>query len=79
MGLWQVAGHAKRRRRAAFTSAAQPNSTPPPDEIFFGPHADGISDLVYNNYDDWKTLAYDACTVLVAHQADSPVQCAARW
>jgi hypothetical protein len=65
MGLWQVAGHAKRRRRAAFTSAAQPNSTPPPDEIFFGPHADGISDLV--------------CTVLVAHQADSPVQCAARW
>jgi hypothetical protein len=65
--------------RAAFTSAVQPNSMPPQDEIFFRPHADGISDLVYNNYDDWKTLAHDACTVLVAHQADSPVHCAAPW
>ncbi|WP_119270260.1 FG-GAP-like repeat-containing protein [Taklimakanibacter deserti] len=65
--------------RAAFTSAVQPNNMPPQDRIFFRPHADGISDLVYNNYDDWKTLAHDACTVLVAHQADSPVHCAAPW
>ena len=48
----------------------------PQDRVFFRPHADGISDLIYNNYDDWKTLAHDACTVLVPHQPATPVKCA---
>ena len=65
--------------RAAFTSAIQPNNMPPHDRVFFRPHADGISDLVYNNYDDWKTLAHDTCTVLRPHQAQSPVLCAPPW
>jgi hypothetical protein len=66
--------------RAAVTSAVLPNhGTTPLDEVFFRPHADGISDLVYNNYDDWKTLAHDTCTVLVQHQLNSPVQCAPPW
>ena len=65
--------------RAAFTSAIQPNNMPPHDKVFFRPHADGISDLVYNNYDDWKTLAHDTCTVLRPHQAQSPVECALPW
>ncbi len=65
--------------RAAVTSAVLPSGSPPQDEVYFRPHADGISDLVYHNYDDWKTLAHDSCTVLVAHQADSPVKCAAVW
>ena len=65
---------------AAVTSAVLPNhGTTPEDEVYFRPHADGISDLVYHNYDDWKTLAHDVCTVLVAHQSDSPVKCAAPW
>jgi hypothetical protein len=66
--------------RAAVTSAVLPNhGTTPLDEVFFRPHADGISDLVYNNYDDWKTLAHDACSVLVIHQLDNPTQCVAPW
>ncbi|MGE0006399.1 MAG: FG-GAP-like repeat-containing protein [Parvibaculaceae bacterium] len=65
--------------RAAFTSAVQPNGMPPQDKVYFRPHADGVSDLVYHNYDDWKTLAHDSCTVLVPHQVDSPVHCAPPW
>jgi len=66
--------------RAAITSAVLPNhGTIPLDEVFFRPHADGISDLVYNNYDDWRTLAHDTCTVLVPHQSNSPVHCVAPW
>jgi hypothetical protein len=66
--------------RAAITSAVLPNhGTTPLDEVFFRPHADGINDLVYNNFDDWKTLAHDTCTVLTSHQATSPVQCATPW
>jgi hypothetical protein len=63
--------------RAAITSAVLPNhGTTPLDEVFFRPHADGISDLVYYNYDDWKTLAHDACTVLVKYQSPGPTKCA---
>jgi hypothetical protein len=65
--------------RAAFTSAVQPQGMPPQQQVFFRPHADGISDLVYNNYDDWKTLAHDSCSILVPHQAQSPVHCAPPW
>ena len=65
--------------RAALTSAVIPGGSPPLNQVFFRPHADGINDLVYHNYDDWKTLAHDSCTVLTAHQADSPVKCAAVW
>jgi hypothetical protein len=66
--------------RGAFTSAVLPNKAiNPEDKIYFRPHADGISDLVYHNYDDWKTLAHGACAELVQYQADSPVKCAAPW
>jgi hypothetical protein len=65
--------------RAAVTSAVLPNQgTVPLDEVYFRPHADGISDLVYNNYDDWKTLAHDTCAVLVTYQ-NPPANCALPW
>jgi len=64
----------------AFTEADRvENIMGPQDRVFFRPHADGISDLIYNNYDDWKTLAHDACTVLVPHQPATPVKCASPW
>jgi hypothetical protein len=34
----------------------------PLDKAFFRPMRMGL--VIYNNYDDWKTLAHDTCTVL---------------
>jgi Bacterial TSP3 repeat len=61
--------------------AAETYSIPKPESLMtvqFRPHADGMTDLTYHNYDDWKTLGWASCAVLVKTQA-SPVQCAPPW
>jgi hypothetical protein len=57
-------------------SSAVPNSL---RRIHFRPHADGVSDLTYRNYDDWKTIGWGSCSTLAATQATSAVQCVPAW
>jgi hypothetical protein len=48
------------------------------NQVWMRPHADGISDLPYRNYDDWKVLAWGTCSVLAHHQIDPrKTKCAA--
>jgi hypothetical protein len=61
--------------RAVFTSAI-PNSM---HGVYFRPHADGIADLAYRNYDDWKTLGWASCATLVPTQTSAPIVCAPAW
>jgi hypothetical protein len=42
-----MARSARRSRSAVLPQ----RGTTPDDEVFFRPHADGISDLIYRNYD----------------------------
>lgn len=49
------------------------------DHVFFRPHADGMADLSYKNYDDWKTLGWATCADLAPWQTGSPVKCAQPW
>lgn len=36
------------------------------NKVYVRPHADGIVNLPYKNFDDWKVLAWGSCAV-VAH------------
>src|SRR5579872_1320268 len=49
------------------------------NHVFFRPHADGMADLTYKNYDDWKTLGWATCAIVAYYQTDSPVKCADPW
>jgi len=49
------------------------------NHVFFRPHADGMADLTYKNYDDWKTLGWGSCAIVAHWQTDSPVKCADAW
>jgi len=49
------------------------------NHVFFRPHADGMADLTYKNYDDWKTLGWGSCAIVAHWQADAPVKCADAW
>lgn len=49
------------------------------NHVFFRPHADGMADLTYKNYDDWKTLGWGTCAIVAYWQANSPVKCADPW
>jgi hypothetical protein len=60
--------------RTVFTSAV-PNSL---RGVFFRPNADGISDLTYRNFDDWKTLGRTTCTTVTATQT-GPLACPPPW
>jgi hypothetical protein len=61
--------------RSVVTSAV-PNSL---RSIHFRPHSDGVSDLAYRNYDDWKTLGWASCVTVAAVQVSSPVVCVPAW
>lgn len=47
--------------------------------VHLRPHSDGISDLAYRSYDDWKTLGWASCSILVPEQSGTPVQCSPKW
>ena len=47
--------------------------------VDFRPNADGISDLPYRNYDDWKTIGWGSCAVLAPAQETQRIQCAPQW
>jgi hypothetical protein len=49
------------------------------NHVSFRPHADGMADLTYKNYDDWKTIGWGTCAIVAHWQADSPVKCADPW
>jgi hypothetical protein len=54
--------------------AAETYAIPKPNalhHVFFRPHADGISDLTYRNYNDWPVLAWATCSVLAHTQPAS--------
>ena len=45
--------------------------------VYVRPHADGISNLSYRNYDDWKVIAWGTCSSLIGVQAPGmQVNCA---
>jgi hypothetical protein len=74
MGIMQPSST---KMRAVFTSAIpKPASL---KKVFVRPHADGISDLTYRNYDDWKTLGWGTCATLAPTQSPAAVQCPAPW
>jgi hypothetical protein len=37
-------------------------------QVTLRPHADGVADLPYRNYDDWPVLAWGSCAVLAGQQ-----------
>jgi hypothetical protein len=49
------------------------------NHVFFRPHADGMTDLTYNDYDDWKTLGWGSCATLAPTQTSARVNCAPAW
>lgn len=49
------------------------------NHVFFRPHADGMTDLTYNDYDDWKTLGWGSCATLAPTQTGTRVNCAPAW
>jgi hypothetical protein len=49
----------------AATTYAIPNAF---NQVGFRPHADGIADLPYRNYNDWPVLAWASCQVLAQSQ-----------
>jgi hypothetical protein len=60
--------------RTVFTSAV-PNSL---RKVMFRPKADGISDLTYRDYDDWKALGWATCTMVTVTQT-FPLLCPPAW
>lgn len=47
------------------------------NQVWVRPHADGIADLPYRNFDDWKVLAWGSCEVISPLQPIQPhVACA---
>ena len=34
------------------------------NQVYVRPHADGIVNLPYRNFDDWKVLAWGSCTTI---------------
>jgi hypothetical protein len=40
--------------------------------VYVRPHADGIVDLPYRNFDDWKALAWGSCDDLSSLQPIQP-------
>jgi hypothetical protein len=61
--------------RAAETYAFQHSQ----NHVFFNPHSDGMADLNYQNYDDWRTIGWGSCAVLVKTQDGTPIKCAPAW
>lgn len=49
------------------------------NHVFFRPHADGMADLTYKDYDDWKTLGWASCVTVAKHQTNARVNCAPAW
>ncbi len=49
------------------------------NHVFFRPHADGMADLPYTDYDDWKTLGWGTCTTVAHVQTTGRVMCAPPW
>jgi hypothetical protein len=49
------------------------------NHVFFRPHADGMADLIYKDYDDWRTLGWGSCAMLAQTQTSSRVNCAPPW
>lgn len=49
------------------------------NHVRFRPHADGMADLTYKDYDDWKTLGWASCVTVAKHQTSAPVKCAPAW
>jgi hypothetical protein len=46
-------------------------------QVYVRPHADGITNLPYRNWDDWKVMAWGACATLASVQTPQPkVNCA---
>ncbi len=64
----------------AAQSYAIPNAGDHPNSLYqvtVRPHADGIADLPYRNYDDWKVIGWGSCTTLAGQQpAGVKVACA---
>ena len=62
------------------TSYSIPNAPTHPNSLYMitmRPHADGISNLPYQNYDDWKVIAWGSCVTLNPHQKPAmKVMCA---
>lgn len=63
--------------RAAITFSIHKPETE--NHVFFRPHADGMADLSYTDYDDWKTLGWGSCVTVAKTQTSSPVKCAPAW
>jgi hypothetical protein len=65
---------------ASAESYSIPNADTHPNSLFrvtVRPHADGISDLPYRNYDDWKVIGWGSCATLQDVQpAGMKVKCA---
>jgi len=49
------------------------------NHVFFRPHADGMADLPYTDYDDWKTLGWGTCITVAQVQTVARVKCASPW
>jgi hypothetical protein len=63
--------------RAAMTSSIHKPAAE--NHVFFRPHADGMADLTYKDYDDWKTLGWGSCVTVAKHQTSARVNCAPAW
>lgn len=63
--------------RAAMTYSIHKPATE--NHVFFRPHADGMADLIYKDYDDWRTLGWGSCVTVAKTQTSSPVKCAPAW
>jgi hypothetical protein len=48
-------------------------------QVMFRPNSDGIADLTYSNFDDWKVLGWSTCKTLSDVQPTPVVQCGAQW
>ena len=47
--------------------------------VHFRPQADGMRDLPYRNYDDWKTLGWGSCSTVAPTQTTMFIHCSPPW